>query len=431
MELQVVNTLTTEVDDVLSAWEQAYRDVGGRASSDQFRRLFRPELEGLQGGPLVQVLESTGTCASRWGIPLDELVAAAASFDSALPDRQAPDSAAELRLLERERVAAYVRAFTRASRLNCSRRSSRRGPKRTFGLVGASRAATTLLQHVRQAAAAPGHVLVTGETGVGKSLVVRAIHEASRPAGPLVVVECSSLPRDIAEVELFGCVAGAFHGSGEARPGLIRASRGGTLHLEDITEMPPSLQAKLRRFLDDQVVRPLGTSKGIPVDVRVVATTAQDPDEAVAKGTLRSDLRYRLGSLTVRVPTLDERRDDIPDLAEWFLASFCNRHCDCIRGLTPAALEVLVSAPWPGNVRQLKNAIEHAILRGTTANIRPDDLPADLSTTPTGSTMTLAEAEQQHIQEALERCHGNKAQCAKDLGISRNKLYSVLKKIEA
>lgn len=434
----LLQTLLGEGEVLLESWYRAFLlcRSSDRLSRSQFQEVFGQELRELHRGDAQDhVLESSGTNARRWGIPLEELMVATKSFEGAaieLVGPPAPELQRALRDLELARVTAYARSYVRGSRLDCSRRSNQARPVRRFGLVGSSPAMELLLQRVRLAAGGHSHVLVTGDTGVGKSLVARAIHEASGSKGPYVVVDCASLPLDIAELELFGCESGAFGGSGRARTGLIRAARGGTLHLEDFTEMPLPVQAKLRRFLEEREVRPLGSLEGQAVDVRVVATTSRDLDQAVAEGTLREDLRFRLQAVRVEVPELAERLEDIPELAEWFLTSFCNRHCDCIRGISEEAMEVLQTARWPGNVRQLKNTLEHAVLQGTHPMIQVEDLPSEARRpVPAARTMTLAEAEAELVRQTLERFQGNKAQCAKALGISRHKLYSVLKRIDA
>jgi transcriptional regulator with PAS, ATPase and Fis domain len=252
-----------------------------------------------------------------------------------------------------------------------------------------------------------------------------------------VAVNCAALPAHLVESELFGHVRGAFTGANSEYAGLFRAAHGGTLFLDELTEMSREIQAKLLRVLEERLVRPVGGVGEIPVDLRVVASTNRDPAAAVASGELRADLYYRLQAFTIRVPPLRERRPDIPALCEHFLHTFCNRRCGCIYGISQHALDLLMNADWPGNVRQLRNAIEHAVTSGDTGLIQIADLPPELAgSVPAEAEAhepdrlpSLADAEAQLIRATLSHYGGNKLRAAQSLGISRHKLYDRLKKL--
>jgi DNA-binding NtrC family response regulator len=321
------------------------------------------------------------------------------------------------------------------------RSASERPAAKDYGIVGTSAEVRRLRAAVEMAAQSSSSVLVTGEPGSGKELVARGIHEASGGSrARFVSVRCGELPNHLVESELFGHTRGAFPGASAEYLGLFRNANGGTLFLQEITELSPEIQAKLLRVLEHRAVVPVGATAEVPVDLRVVASTSRDPADAVASGQLRSDLYYRLQSFNVQVPALRERREDIPLLAEHFLATFCHRRCGCIWGLSQRALEVLMTAEWPGNVRELRSVIEHAVSHGDSGLIQVLDLPEYLrgalkldesrsSEASSSDLPSLAEAEAQLIRATLEHFGGNKVRAAHSLGISRHKLYDRLRKL--
>ncbi len=236
------------------------------------------------------------------------------------------------------------------------------GPHNFHGIVGDSPATRALVRKITGLAAGRTTVLIIGESGTGKELVARAIHQASAPDSPFVALNCAALPKDLIESELFGYVKGAFSGANQDQPGLFRSAHGGTLFLDEITEMNPETQAKLLRVIQERRVRPVGGTREVPVDVRIVASTNREPDEAVREGYLRKDLYYRLAVGILRAAPLRERSDDIPLLAAHFIDLFNEKFArnPPISSIEPDALEALIRYPWPGNIRELCNAIEVA-----------------------------------------------------------------------
>jgi two-component system NtrC family response regulator len=281
---------------------------------------------------------------------------------------------------------------------------------------------------------APTHstVLILGETGTGKELVARAVHDqSSRAAEPFVAINCGALPETLIESELFGHRKGAFTGADEHREGLFEVANGGTIFLDEIGELPKSMQAKLLRVLESREIRRVGENKATIVDVRVVCATHRDLPEMVAAGEFREDLMYRINTFEIFLPPLRDRLDDIPELAEHLLTRF--RKSGPRRGFAPDAIEVLKSHVWPGNVRELANVIEHATILCDDALISADHLPAQFTRRQlTGAAahrpgpISLRDLEMQAIYQALERHDGNKPKAADELGISLKTLYNKL-----
>ena len=310
---------------------------------------------------------------------------------------------------------------------------------RFHGLVGASREMRRLYERIEAAGATRGTILIVGESGTGKELVARAIHEVGEnPLAAFVPFNCAAIPRELIESELFGHKKGAFSGAAAEYLGLFRAAEGGTLFLDEITEMAPETQSKLLRAIQERAVRPVGSTREIPVEVRLIASTNRDPSEAVRLGVLREDLYYRVQASVLRIPPLNERHEDIPLLVEHFITLFNQKHMRRIpvAGIDDDALEAMRRYEWPGNVRELANAIESAFTFGHDPTIRLEDLPAQvsgasgdskrsISNLPVG---TFASAEREIIRRALEATSWNKVQAAKLLRVSRKKLYAKIAK---
>ena len=286
-------------------------------------------------------------------------------------------------------------------------------------------------------------VLITGESGTGKELVARSVHRASeRSEGPFVTVNCAAIPENLLESELFGHVRGAFTGATNSREGRFVAADKGTIFLDEIGEMPLALQSKLLRVLQEKEVTPVGESKTRKIDVRIVAATNRDLDEMVEEGNFREDLLYRLEVIPVELPSLRERRGDIPKLVEHFVGRFNERRGREIVGVTDEAMEVLVGYEWPGNVRQLQNTVERMVVLRGTGRIDVEDLPRRVrrgSTPAQRTTMQLPEEgldlrdaveefENKLILQALERTGWNKNQAASILRMNRTTLVEKLKK---
>ncbi len=312
------------------------------------------------------------------------------------------------------------------------------------GIIGQSSGMRRLFQHIRQMASADGPVLVQGESGTGKELVARAVHEESVRSGkPYMVVNCGGIPAELMESEFFGHAAGAYTGARKARAGLFQQAEGGTLMLDEIGEMPLALQAKLLRALQDGNVRPVGSDHEIQLDVRVIAATNRNLTECVEQGSFREDLFYRLETFNLQVPPLRERADDIRYLADFFLARFNARQQRQLKGFSDAALQALLHYPFPGNVRELQNAVERAATFSEGAFIELQNLPermqransenansplsdplSSLTGTPVLEQLpSLENVQRRYIHQVLEAAGGNKRKAADILGITRRTLY--------
>jgi DNA-binding NtrC family response regulator len=303
----------------------------------------------------------------------------------------------------------------------------------TARILGRSAAMTSVFTAIARVASLKTSVLIQGETGTGKELVARAIHEAgARSDGPYVTVNCASLPEGVLESELFGHVKGAFTGAAADRKGLFEAADGGTILLDEIGDMPLGVQAKLLRVLESGEVRPVGSTDARTVDVRVLAATHRDLLRAVADGTFRQDLLFRLNAVTIPIPPLRERAGDVRLLTTHFL-----RHHARAAGrphapeVTPAALARMEAYAWPGNVRELSHVIERAIALGPGPRLDVADLPPHMHT-ETGraaeppSSERLDDVEKAHILAVLKNTGGNRARAAAILGIDRKTLYRKL-----
>lgn len=299
---------------------------------------------------------------------------------------------------------------------------------------GPSAAWRALKQQIAQVAPANAPILISGETGSGKEIVARLLHELSRRAGgPFIAINCGAVSRELLESELFGYEKGAFTGATGAKQGLIAAAEGGTLFLDELGEMPGPMQVSLLRFLDRNEYRPVGSTRTLQADVRIVGATNQDIQELVHQGRFRDDLLYRINTVTLRVPPLRERTDDLQTLVEHILRTLRIPGTPR-RTLGPDAIQRLASYAWPGNIRELRNIIERIVLTGTsTSPITGADVERVLPKQSTGSPLdgsvglTLDEVERRHILQVLDAAEGNKTHAAKTLDIDYKTLLSKLK----
>lgn len=279
-------------------------------------------------------------------------------------------------------------------------------------------------------ARSPSTVLVEGESGTGKELFCRAIHNLSpRKDGPFIAINCGALPDTLLESELFGYKAGAFTDARTDKPGRFALAQGGTILLDEIGDISPALQVRLLRLLQEKVYEPLGSTKPVKSDARVLAATNRNLDELVEAGTFRNDLYYRINVVRITIPPLRERKEDIPLLADHFVRHFNNLHNRDIEGISEAALAYLILHDYPGNVRELENAVEHAFVLCRSGLILPEHLPGQFRKEPVKSlsgrsgAITLREIEILAITDSLRRNSGNKAAAARELGIERSTLY--------
>jgi two-component system, NtrC family, response regulator HydG len=314
--------------------------------------------------------------------------------------------------------------------------ATRPEPRQVSGLIVQSAEMQHVVDLARRVAQVDSSVLITGESGVGKERVARLIHdESSRTGGPFVAINCGAVPETLLESELFGHARGAFTGATQDRPGLFEAASGGTLLLDEIGEVPPAMQVKLLRVLQEREVRRVGENRARPVDVRLLSATNRDLMEDIRGARFRQDLYYRLRVVEIRVPALRERRDDILPLARAFLTSAAERTGRKVLGLTPAAAHQLLRYSWPGNVRELENAVERATVLATRNRIDVGDLPQEVSLTlpsafAPADLRPLADVERDYILAVVRASGGNRAKAAATLGIGEATLYRKLKTYE-
>jgi DNA-binding NtrC family response regulator len=302
------------------------------------------------------------------------------------------------------------------------------------GIIAHSKEMQQVLDLVMQVGPTDATVLIQGESGSGKEVIAKAIHHASLQAnGPFVAVNCGALPEPLLESEIFGHVKGAFTGATAHKKGLFEEAHDGTFFLDEIGDMPLSLQVKLLRALQEGEVRRVGSNQATTVHVRVLAATNRDLAQLMLQGKFREELYYRLNVIPIVLPPLRERREDIPTLAEYFLGRFAQRQGRQLR-LTAAAVERLLRYAWPGNVRELENAMERTAILARNDQVGPNELPphvvsgAPLTPTPVlPQEQTLAEMEKSHILQTLERCGWNHSRAAEVLGIGRTSLWRKLK----
>ncbi|MDQ2936399.1 MAG: sigma-54 dependent transcriptional regulator, partial [Acidobacteriota bacterium] len=288
-----------------------------------------------------------------------------------------------------------------------------------FNIIGSSKAMQTIYEMIESVAKSDANVLIVGESGTGKELIANAIHYNSlRARKPFIKVNCAALPKELIESELFGHTKGAFTGAHADKEGLVQHAAGGSLMLDEIAEMPVELQPKLLRVLQERSYRKIGSEKTYAVDFRLISSTNRPPADAIRDGVLRDDLFYRISTITIHVPPLRDRSEDIQLLTEHFLHMYGQKYDRSIAGVSQAAYQRLFGHAWPGNVRELQNVIERAVLLAKGNRIEPVDLPFDNGSLPEGSpagtgwdvppNMTLEDIERLVIEKTLQRTGGNK-----------------------
>jgi transcriptional regulator with PAS, ATPase and Fis domain len=331
--------------------------------------------------------------------------------------------------------------------LRLENRVLRRQLSQGHHIVGTSEKMREIYDIVRRVASTDATVLLRGESGVGKEVIARAIHQQSKRRGnPIVCVNCAALAPTLLEAELFGYERGAFTGATERRAGRFEVASGGTLFLDEIGDIPPELQAKLLRVLQEREFERVGGTETLKVDVRIITSTNRDLEKALEDGVFREDLYYRLKVIEITIPPLRERKDDIPALVEQFLKLFANEMGVKPPKVTSEALATLMHHDWPGNIRELKNLIERAVVLGVGDELLPEHLPGSLmravGQTPvspeTGAvakadvaeSLSLSSSEKRHIERVLQVCQWNKSRAADLLEISRPRLDRKIREYE-
>ena len=324
--------------------------------------------------------------------------------------------------------------IAQALSLSAPAHSARQGSPEAWQnqIISRSSRMAEVLAEARMVAQSDASVLLRGESGTGKELLAQAIHQAgARASKPFIAVNCGAIPEALLESELFGHVKGAFTDAVANHAGLFQAADGGTLLLDEIGDMPPALQVKLLRVLQERMVRPLGSSQSIPVDVRIISATHRDLDQAMAEGQFRADLYYRLNVVTLTLPPLSERREDIPLLANHFLVKLASKYHKRLSGFAPEALKALTTTAWPGNVRQLYNVVEQVCALSTSPLV-PLALVERALRSPSVEVLTLAEAKQRferdYLVGLLKLTDGNVADAARLADRNRTEFYRLMQK---
>jgi DNA-binding NtrC family response regulator len=305
-----------------------------------------------------------------------------------------------------------------------------------LGIIGNNPKLRQLRAVIRTAAPSDASVLIEGESGTGKEMIASALHSQSRRAGrPFICINCAAIPSTLIESELFGYRKGAFTGADQDRRGLIEATDGGTLLLDEIAEMPVYLQTKLLRVLQERTVRRLGNEREIPVNFRLISSTNRETGKMILEGALRQDLFFRVSTVRIKVPPLRERLDDLVLLSESFLLRLARTYKKPMRGISPASLSTLMRYHWPGNVRELEGVIEHAVLFAQGDYLMPEDLPEHLQASTSSNFrcvipphLTKDDIEREAIAQTLERTGGNIKKTAQILNYNRPTLYRKLRR---
>ena len=394
--------------------------------------LRMPDLDGLEVLRQIQALHP--------GAPI-LILTAFATLETAIEAIRAGAYDYLSKPFRMEEIRLVVRRALDQRRLaeeNVRFRQALRDRYRFENVVGLSPKMVEVYRLAARAAATHATVLLLGETGTGKELIARAIHHGSaRAEGPFIAVDCTALPEALFESELFGHERGAFTGAVTTKRGLLENARGGTVFLDEIGDLSPALQAKLLRALQEREIRRVGAGETIPVDVRVISATNRDLQRRVEAGEFREDLYYRLRVVTIALPPLRARREDIPLLAQHFLEKLARSGTTPVRGIAPAALERLAGYDWPGNVRELENAITRAATLSSAAVLTPEDFAFDAAAAPAAgpvlpqAAMTLEAVKHWYVSRVLADVGGNKQRAAAILGVDRRTLYRILAKAES
>ena len=390
-------------------------------------------MPGMDGRTLLQVVRE------RWPAVRVVLMTAFGSVDDAVEAMRAGAYTYVVKPFKVEVVAAVLRNAAREVSLAREVEGLRREVRGRFSadrLIGTSARMGEVRRLLREAAEVDATVLLVGRSGTGKEVAARAIHaEGRRAGGPFVPVNCAAIPEPLFESAMFGHRRGAFTGAVESQAGFVEQASGGTLFLDEVAEIPAAQQAKLLRALQEREVTPVGASRPVAVDVRVVAATNRDIDAMVARGSFREDLFYRLNVLRIELPPLAERPGDVPALAEHLLLEIARDQGKPALGFTEAALEALARHRWPGNVRELRNAIERALLSARGRRIDVPDLPPAVrapvipGAPPDASdALTLAEVEKAHVERVLAMTGWNRSIAARLLDIDRRTLFSKIRR---
>jgi len=415
-------------------------DVHTAATADEARRILRDQKPSVvtldvtlspPGGPAEEGLELLDEIVDRHPFTKVIMVTGNERRENALLALKHGAVDWYSKPIELAELKVILQRAIHISNLERETEPERVGGRIYHKMIWKSEAFGRVVSTIQRVAPTDVTVLAVGESGTGKELVAHAIHRASpRGDGPFIAINCGAIPEALLESELFGHERGAFTDAHRAREGRVELASGGTLFLDEIGEMPPSLQVKFLRFLQDRIVERIGGRESTRVDVRVVAATNKDLKAAMAAGRFREDLFYRLSVVTLVVPPLRDRPEDIRPLTDYFFEFYTEHHQRRLKGFTQSALRAIQTYRWPGNVRELENRIQRAVILAQDAYLRPEDLELEGEITESPRTLQSArdEVEKRTIEEAMTRNAGNVSRAARDLGVSRPSLHDLLKK---
>jgi DNA-binding NtrC family response regulator len=438
--------------------ERATRDGLRQAYEDQFDVYTAPDVKGainVMENEKIDILLTDLRLGSESGIkllekaqtlsppPISIMMTAYGSIDNAVEAMRRGAYDYVMKPLDLDKLLIILKRALKEKGMTLAQQESSLGVKNDFTssikIIGSSSSLDKVLRQARQVAPTRATVLIEGESGTGKELIARAIHDWSgRREKPLVTVHCAALSPQLLESELFGHERGAFTGAVEKRIGRFEEASGGTLFLDEIGEIDAATQVKLLRALGERVIQRVGGNQNISVDVRVVAATNRDLEAMTLEGKFREDLFYRLSVVRLKLPPLRERKEDIPELVNSFLRDIAKENGKPIPKLGDGIMELLMRYDWPGNIRELRMAIEHGVVMNESGTIRIEDLPERIvrgqekikTKEPlllNGPSLSLQEQEKRSIAEALKICGGNRTKAADKLGISRRTLHRKLK----
>jgi DNA-binding NtrC family response regulator len=413
--------------DVAGSGEEALEKGGQREYDVVFSDIKMTPLSGMD------VLESFRKSAPDTSVVL---LTAFGSVETAIQamKRGAFDYLSKpINLEELALMAARAIEHRRLVRENRHLRSAYSERVRAATMIGQGRKMVEVFKLIGKVAPARATVLIQGESGTGKELVARAVHDNStRATGPFVAINCGAIPDTLIESELFGHVKGAFTGANAFRRGLLEESSGGTCFLDEVGDLSAAGQAKVLRALQEHEIRRVGSNERVPVDLRVIAASRRSLQQLAKSGQFREDLLYRLNTVTIQLPALRERQEDIPLLAEFFLARYGAEKERPVTGMTTAATDLLMQYPWPGNVRELEHAIERAVALANHEILSIEDLPPELTGKKGDSEEisfegeTLEALKRERVLAALESTKGDKEQAARLLGVSKRTIYRLI-----
>lgn len=421
------------ISDGVFTVDQHWRITSFNRAAEQITSIPREEALGRSCSEVFRASMCEGDCALRHTLETGVPVINKSAFIIDGSGRRIPISVSTALLRSRRgAVVGGAETFRDLSAVE-ELRKELEGRFQMGDLVSRSPAMRRIFEVLPQVAASDSIVLIQGETGTGKELLARALHNLSRRSeGPFVAVNCGALPDTLLESELFGYKAGAFTGAERDKPGRFALAEGGTIFLDEISEVSPALQVRLLRILQERTYEPLGGTQTREADVRVIAATNRDLAAQVRKGTFREDLFYRINVLRIELPALRKRKEDVPLLVEHFIIRFNRMQGKCITGVSPEVMALLMAHDYRGNVRELENIIEHAFVLCSEGQIEARHLPSDfaahapLDSSPSIYTSVRA-VEAQVIREALRRNHYSRLATARELGIHKSTLFRKLK----